>query len=158
MRAELYLGDANRANLDRLAALDNVDRGIADWPCPKMLQQVPGLKPAKLHICTAQTHRCQPSMWYLTKKTELGAKARALQRLIQILQTRHRQTICCRESYVPSPQFERFEKLQQGKLHLTRHGQKPQTRLTSQSAMQLTEQQLTNRRLFSRLANVFEQC
>lgn len=60
-REELYLGNPNRADLHRLAALDNVDRGIADWPCPQMLQQVSSLEPPKLHICTARMHRRQLS-------------------------------------------------------------------------------------------------
>lgn len=60
-REELYLGNPNRADLHRLAALHNVDWGIADWPRPQMLQQVSSLEPPKLHICTARMHRCQLS-------------------------------------------------------------------------------------------------
>ena len=92
MKAELYLGDADRTNLNRLAALDNVDWGIADWPCPEMLQQVPSLEPAKLHICKPHTHRRQPNKLCVTNETNPEVVARVLQRLIQGLPTRDRQT------------------------------------------------------------------
>lgn len=46
-----HLRDADGANLDGPAALDNIDGGIGDRSRPQVLQHVSRLKPSKLHIC-----------------------------------------------------------------------------------------------------------
>lgn len=130
MRAELYLGDANRANLDGLAALDNVDWGIADGPCPEVLQQVSSLEPAKLHVCTAHTHRHWPSALCVMRMTDLGVMARALQRFCQA--DTDRQSVV--ESHLCLLcSLTELEKLQQVKLPLTRRKYKMQIRFTSKA-------------------------
>ena len=66
-KQKTHLGDPNWPNFHRLAALHDVDRGIADGPCPQVLQQVPRLRLAKLHICSAAQPMLSRSLlwWHL---------------------------------------------------------------------------------------------
>lgn len=114
MREELYLGNPNRADLHRLAALDNVHWGIADWPCPQMLQQVSSLEPPKFHICTARMHRRQLStsecMVINDEAKSLGVIARGLPTMMPKLadMKRHNMSLMYLVC-VPCPRLEGYE-------------------------------------------------
>lgn len=54
-----HLANTNGTDLNRSAALDNLNGCIGDWSSPQILQQIPGLKPSKFSVCndTIRMHK-----------------------------------------------------------------------------------------------------